>query len=636
MNNFFASIVSKFMPGVVTSPHQKCKQLSGSACTTVLQGASWCVLAATLGGCATAPDFAQHSPEEIIQEHAATKAALAADEPVKESDNQSKEETKNLPGNALTEEILYKLLTAEIAFQRGNWEAAYVTILGVAQQTRDPRLARRATEIALSVRRPNEALSAIRLWRELAPDSVEATQYYLGFMAISNNVPEIQNIYADILKKAEPQQYGALMLQAQRLLARGHDKQQAFSALETMLAPYLDQPEAHLALAQGAVTNNDNTRALQEANWVLQRKPDSQLAILTVAQSARKTDAATALANFLNKNPQAHEVRLAYASILIDNKNLNEARAQFERLLHDKPNDATAMYTLGALAMEARHFDVAEKYFTLYLHTIETDSTQERDPTSVLLNLSQIALERNNHPAALEWLAKVPAQEGKNSAWLGVQLRRAQILAVDKKLDEARELLHGIDINNEAEQVQVIQTEAQLLRNAKQDDEAIMVIKKGLQNHADNPDLLYDYALLAESQQKIEEMETTLKRVISLAPNNPNAYNALGYSLADRNIRLDEALVLIEKALALAPNDPFILDSLGWVKFKLGNFAEAEKALRQAFTLRADVEISIHLGEVLWVAGRQDEARQLWRDVKRKDPENPSLLQTLARLNAKL
>lgn len=597
---------------------------------------SFCALAAALGGCATTPNFAQHSPEEIIQEHAATKAELAAEIPVKESGSQQKEDTENLPANALTDEILYKLLTSEIAFQRGNWEAAYVTILGVAQQTRDPRLARRATEIALSVRRPNEALSAIRLWRELAPDSLEATQYYLGFMAVSNNLPEILAVYTERLKKAEPQQYAALMLQAQRLLARGRDKQQAFNALESLLAAYQEQPEAHLALAQGAIANNDNPRALQEAQWVLQRKPDSQLAILTVAQASSKDDAAKALADFLSKNPQAHDVRLAYASILIDNKQFDPARLQFEQLLRDKPNDATAMYTLGALAMEARHFVVAEKYFTQYLHTIETDSKQERDPTSVLLNLSQIALERNDHPTALEWLAKVPEQEGKNSVWLGVQFRRAQILAADKKLDEARELLHGIEVGNEAAQVQVIQTEAQLLRNAKQTDEAIAVINKGLQSHTDNPDLLYDYALLAESQQKIDEMEAALKRVIALAPNSPNAYNALGYSLADRNIRLDEALLLIEKALALAPNDPFILDSFGWVKFKLGDFTEAEKALRQAFALRADAEISIHLGEVLWAAGRQDEARQLWREVKHKDPDNPSLLQTLARLNAKL
>lgn len=639
MNNFFAPIVSKFMPGVATSQQRYSSGRwpgSGLARATLWQIASACALAGVLGGCATAPNFAQHTPEEIIQAHAATKAELAAELPAKEANTERTDETENLPGNELSEEIFYKLLTSEIAFQRGNWEAAYVTILGVAQQTRDPRLARRATEIALSVRRPNEALSAIRLWRELAPDSIEATQYYLGFMAISNNLPEIQAVYVERLKKAEPQQYGALMLQAQRLLARGRDRQQGFTTLEHLLAPYLDTPEAHLALAQGAISNNDNTRALQEAHWVLQHKPDSQLAILTVAQASDKAEAAKALAQFMSNNPQAHDVRLAYASILIDNKQLEEARQQFEQLLKDKPNDATAMYTLGALAMEARHFDLANNYFTRYLHAIETDTNQERNPTAALLNLSQIALERNDHPAALEWLAKVPEQDGKNNAWLGVQFRRAQILAADKKLDEARALLHGIETDSANEQVQIIQTEIQLLRNAKQTDEAIAVVRKGLQSHTDHPDLLYDYALLAESQQNIDEMEHALKRVIALAPNSPHAYNALGYSLADRNLRLDEALSLIEKALSLAPNDPFILDSFGWVHFKLGHYAEAEKALRQAFALRADAEISIHLGEVLWTAGRQDEARALWRDVKHKDPENPSLQQTLARLNARL
>lgn len=598
------------------------------------------LISGSLIGCATAPNFAQHTPEEIIQEHAATKAELAADLPIKSEDHPlpAAQETEKLPDNVLTEEILYKLLTSEIAYQRGNWEAAYVTILGVAQQTRDPRLAKRASEIALAVRRPHEALAAIALWRELAPDSLEATQYYLGFMAISNNLSEIQRIYAEQLKKAEtePKQYAALMLQAQRLLARARDKQQGFATLEALLAPYLNRPEAHLALAQAAVSNRDQARAIQEANLVLQQQPDSHLAILTIAQASEKSDAAKALAGFLQKNPQAHDVRLAYGSILIDNKQFQEARTQFEQLLHDRPNDATAMYTLGALALDERHLDTAEKYFTRYLQTIESDSTQERDPTAALLNLSQIALEHNDHVKALAWLEKVPELDGKNNAWLGVQFRRAQILAADKKLDEARQLLHSIDTDNANEQVQVIQTEIQLLRNAKQFDEATLVAQKGLQIHTDHPDLLYDYALLAEAQQKIDEMESTLKRVIALAPDNPQAYNALGYSLADRNLRLDEALGLIEKALALAPNDPFILDSFGWVHFKLGHYDQAEKTLRQAYALRADAEISIHLGEVLWATGKQDEARQLWRDVKHKDPDNPALLQTLTRLNAKL
>ncbi len=286
--------------------------------------------------------------------------------------------------------------------------------------------------------------------------------------------------------------------------------------------------------------------------------------------------------------------------------------------------------------MELKDFNRAEKLFNAYLATIAANPVPERDSTPALLNLSQIALERKDQKAALAWLAKVDAFDGRNTAWLSVQFRRAQLLANDKQLSQARELLQNIKFSSDAEQIQILQTEAQLLRNAKQSDEAMLVYKKALEKFPDNPDLLYDYALLLESQKKTQEMESALRRVIAIAPESPHAYNALGYSFADRNERLDEALVLIEKALSLTPNDAFILDSLGWVKFKLGDFAAAEQALRRAYEIRQDAEIAIHLGEVLWTIGRKEEARQLWRDAKAKDPENETLRLTLTRLNARL
>jgi len=127
-----------------------------------------------------------------------------------------------------------------------------------------------------------------------------------------------------------------------------------------------------------------------------------------------------------------------------------------------------------------------------------------------------------------------------------------------------------------------------------------------------------------------------LRKVIELAPTSQHAYNALGYSLADRNIRLDEALTLIEKANQLAPNDPFIVDSLGWVKFRMGKFDEAESLLRRAYELRPDADIAVHLGEVLWRAGHKDQAIKLWREARTKDADNAALKSTLTRLNVRL
>ncbi|MES2105541.1 MAG: tetratricopeptide repeat protein [Pseudomonadota bacterium] len=586
-----------------------------------------------LTGCAGLKPVTAVPADEAHQASDAAHAALDAEKTLNGITPPSSED--QLPAVELTDEIFYKLLTAEIAYQRGNWQAAYITILSVAQQTRDPRLARRASEIALSVKQPGEAMTAIRLWRELAPNSNEATQYYLGFMVMNNNLAEIQRVFSEKLASATPKQYGVTMLQAQRLLSRARDKNAAFDTLEALVEPYKSTYEAHLALAQGSYSRGDNQRAISEAQTALEQRPDSQLAILTIAQASSQPDAAKAMSSFLAKNPAARDVRLAYASILIDLKQLDKATAEFEHLLRDKPDDVGVMYTLGVLAMESKHTKLAEKYFNDYLGVLEANPAEERDPTPALINLAQIASDRKDDKAALDWLSKVESYDGRNAAYLNVQIRRAQIIAKSGKLAEARQFLKEVQASSDDDKIQLIQAEAQLLREAKQPLEAGRLLEDAIQHFPNNPDLLYDYAMIAESQQKVSEMEASLRKVMELAPNNQHAYNALGYALAERNIRLDEALTLIEKALQLAPDDPFILDSLGWVKFRLAKPEEAEQALRRAYTLRPDAEIAVHLGEVLWSQGQKDNARKFWREAKAKDPDNEVLKSTLQRLNAK-
>jgi Flp pilus assembly protein TadD len=174
--------------------------------------------------------------------------------------------------------------------------------------------------------------------------------------------------------------------------------------------------------------------------------------------------------------------------------------------------------------------------------------------------------------------------------------------------------------------------EAQLLRNVNQSREALSVLEAGLKRFPENTDLLYDYAMVAEKLDRMDLMETSLRKIMKLAPDNQHAYNALGYSLAERNIRLEEAYALVEKALRLAPEDPFIMDSMGWVQFRLGRLKESEALLRRAYALRPDPEIGVHLGEVLWVIGQREDAKKLWRDANSKDPKNDTLKSTLARL----
>ena len=588
-------------------------------------------LSTLLSACAgLAPTNSTSATKDTHADQSATVAAKSAD--VK-ANIAGKTAEEHLPSVNLSGEILFKVVSSEIAFQRGNWQSGYVTLMSVAQETRDPRLARRAAEMALSGKQAGDALVAIRLWHTLAPDSEEATQYYLGFLMLANNLPEAQPIFSQRIKEATPQTRGLMIFQVQRLLSRAQDKAAAMTMLESIVAPYMDMSETHLALAQAAFSNGNSARAIEEANLALKLKPDSELAILTVAQVAPdKISSEKALTDFLKRHPKAREVRIAYARILVEQKDYDQARSQFEILLKTDKQDLTTLLALGLLNTQIGDTKMAEKYLTAYVDELAAHPDENRDNTQALQILAQIAAERNDIDGALKWLAKV----GPGEAYFETQLRRAQLIAKRGDVDGARQVLAQIEANGEAEEVQVAQVDAQFLRDANRNSEALRVLEVELKHYPKNPDLLYDYAMVAEKLDNIPVMESSLRKLIALAPNSQQAYNALGYSLADRNIRLPEALTLITKALSLAPQDPFIMDSMGWVQFRLGNLTEAEANLRAAYTKLPDVEIGVHLGEVLWAKGQKEDAQKLWREVKAKDPKNASLNSTLARLRVNL
>ncbi len=540
---------------------------------------------------------------------------------------------EKLPSVSLSPRILAGVLNAEIAFQRGNWQAAYVTVLSLAQQTRDPRLARRAAEMALTAKHPTEALTAIRLWRELAPDSEEAAQYYLGFVMLSNHLEEAQPLLAQRLKNSPPKERGVLMLQIQRLLARSDDKAAAFKLLENLVMPYADMAEAHVALAQAAFANNDSARANQEAARALQLNPESELAVLTSAQvSPDKQVAEKTIADFLAQHPKSHEVRIAYARTLIEQKQYEKARAQFDILYKDNKEDATTLLALGLLNAQIGDTKAAEQFLSDYVDELAAHPDPRRDNSQALMILAKLAMDRKDNASALIWLSRV----GPGDAYLDAQLKRAELTARGGDVDGARTILSEIETTKESDEILVAQVEAQILQDAHRYLDAFNVLETALKAHPENIDLLYDYALIADKLNNINVMETALRKVIKLSPDSAQAYNALGYSFAVRNTRLPEALTLVKKASALSPKDPFIMDSLGWVEYRMGNLVDAESHLQMAYSALPDPEIGIHLGEVLWAQGKKDAAQKVWRDVRNKDPKSTTLNETLKRLQVVL
>jgi tetratricopeptide (TPR) repeat protein len=588
-------------------------------------------LSALLSACAVAPK--QQPAQDVSDQPLA--AAEAKDHPDAGKTKEGEQADEKLPNVNMTPAMMAQLMQAEMAFKNGDWQGPYLTMMSLAQQTKDPRLAKRAAEMALSAKQADDALAAVKLWRQYAPDSEEASQYYLGLIILSDNLGEAESILKQRLAEATPAARGLVMFQMQQLLLRAKDKEAAAGMLERLVAPYGNLMETHVVLAQAALAKNDKAAARREAQAALQIKPDSEIAALTVAQvSEDEGGAIKVLKDFLAAHPEAREVRSAYARLLVNEKQYEAARQEFLTLDKAQPDNPGTLYALGILSMQMNDRPAAEKYFSRFVDLMDKAPEDERDPSKAVMILSQLAEERGDYKAAADWLDRLDSEDPK--VQFGAQLRRAQLTAKQGDVAGARKLLSTLKTDDKTEQAQVVLVDAQILRDAGKGREAFKLMEQGVKRFPDNMDFLYDYALMAEKMGKTAVMEKSLRKVIAKSPDNMQAYNALGYSLADRNVRLKEAHRLIDKALKMAPNDPFILDSMGWVQYRMGKLDDAEAHLRKAYTLRNDPEIAVHLGEVLWKKGQKDDARKLWREAQAKDPKNDALKSTLARLHQTL
>lgn len=525
--------------------------------------------------------------------------------------------------------LLYQLMAAEVAAQQGELGKAYAVYLQLARDTRDPRLARRATELALQGRALAEALESAKLWHELAPRSSEASQTAAMLYAASGKFDESYALFSVQLKAAA--QPAEELARIQRALTRSQDRAGAFVLLERLAQPYGTTAEVRLVLANGAQAAGLNARAVAEARAAVELAPDSERAALTAAQYMQANDrkgALDLLARYLERQPKSADGRLAYARLLIAERQYDAARAQFALLLQADPKNPDLVYSMALLSMQGNLKADARSYLMRYLALLEEPGNEERDADNAYLNLAQLAEEDKQYAEALKWLRKVEGGE----EYLPARVREASVLAKMNKLEEGRKVLRAVKPQSEDERVQLVIAEAQLLRDAKRPEESYTMLAQALARSPDNVALLYDTAMASERTNRITEMEKHLRRLIELKPDYAHAYNALGYTFADRNIRLPEALQLIEKASQLSPDDPYILDSLGWVHFRMGDLKRAREALERAYKAKPEAEVAIHLAEVLWVSGDQSGARKLLREVRAQEPGNELLKSTIARL----
>jgi predicted Zn-dependent protease len=543
--------------------------------------------------------------------------------------------------DGLSPELFYRLLLGDIALQRGENVLAARAYFEAAREAQDPRIARRATEIALAARQRGLALESAKLWAALDPSAERAKQVVTALASGESGRDALDAAGDDELKQRltrlladsmlSGSGVGEAFLQINRLFAQQADKKAVYKLIRELAQPYPTSPEAHFAVALAAYNTGledaDIAKtAMSEIDRAMELKPgwDRGAVMKSELLGKNSPDAAIDyLRDFLAANPQARPVAGALAQRYVEQKKYAEARAVMQKLWDQDKSSRDLEFAVASIALSMKDYAEAERLFN------DLKSANYGEAGAMDLYLAQIAEEQKRYADAIERYKAV--QEG-DRAWLA-KLRIAAMLGKQGKVDEARRWLNDLPAVTIDERVQVRQAEAQLLRESGDIAGGYAVLTKALQEFPESPDLNYDAALLAEKLDHVDEAEARLRKLVALKPDDAQSLNALGYTLVDRTTRVDEGLALIERAHQLAPNDPFIMDSMGWALFRKGKLDEAEAYLKRALADRPDPEIAAHLGEVMWARGDRDSARAIWKAQLDANPDNTVLKETVNRLS---
>ncbi len=538
-------------------------------------------------------------------------------------------ETKASVKTEANADFVFRYLAAEIAGQRGELGLSTKLFFDLAKSSRDVRLAERAAKVAIYSKNPQAALETTKLWVELDSNSTEAQQAATQIYIMNGDLAAAKPLLQKLLEKEETRANGFLYLNS--LLAHQPNKQAVLQLVQELAAPYPQLAEAHLTIGQSAFQASNLQLALDETVRANQLRPHWELAAIQQADIlyvSSPEQAITFYRNFLSNNTDANDARLNLARMLIKQSRFVDAKPELVKLSRLANSNPEILIVVGLLSVQSNYLADAEKYFKQALNS----DIKNKEP--VYLYLGQIAEKNGNDADAISWYGSVqqPANNQitqQNDAFLDARLSMANVISRTQGTDEAIKMLDELENLSDAQLAQVITAESNLLAQAKRNQESYELLGKAVANMPNSNELIYDYAMAAERVQQFAVLETQLRKLIKAKPEFAQAYNALGYSFADRNVKLEEASKLIAKALELSPNDHYIMDSMGWVQYRLGNLDKAYEYLNRAFNLQSDTEIAAHLGEVLWKQGKQDEAKKIWEDALKIAPENDVLIKTM-------
>ncbi len=534
--------------------------------------------------------------------------------------------------------LFYQLLLGELNVQAGEPGSGFAIILDAARKTKDEALFQRATELALQSRSGEAALQAARSWKSSLPESKEANRYILQILLALNRIDEAGRALKASIASLPIQEQSVAIGSVPRVFGRLQDKNLAAKVVEQALSAAIKNSET------AATAWTTIGRMKRDAGEI---QPAAEAARAGHAANQKAPGPIMLAMSLLNVVPNEvqpmisqymagdalPDLRLGYARTLIDLDQMQPAMAQLNQLTQQHPTFAPGWLFLGLLQSDLSQVLLSEQSLKQYIKLVDSanDPDQSGGLSEAYLALSQMAQKQGRWTQADEWLARIPP----NADPLKVASRRAALLAQQGRKTDGLKLLEQVKVDNSQDARLKALAISQWLREDKQINAALTIIEQALAKFPADTDLQSEMAMLCEKLGRFDQMESLLRGIMKVKPTDAHAFNALGYSLADRKIRLDEARELILKAVQLAPRDPFIQDSLGWLEYRVGNSAEAIRILEAAFKARPDAEIASHLGEVYWQSGQQDKAGTIWREGLMLKSDNETLLDTLKQFKFK-
>lgn len=577
----------------------------------------------------------------ILAMGTATSTVQAADAPIKEpvpaTESTEQAAEREAEHAALNAELFYEILVGEMAAGQGALGDAQALMMEAARTSGSEQIYRRATELAIQSRSGDRALRNARAWLDAYPESRRANRAVLQLLVAMNRISDSSSYLRREVEATPAEAKPATFLSITQLYSNASDKPLAADVVEQALDSELKDkkngPMAWAAIGHMRLIAGQKAAALQAVQSGQQLDPDTGVIALLSMEllEAGSPEVEPIVKRYLQKSPSP-QIRMAYARVLLGQKRVEEAKQQLLIITKDSPDYAEAWAVLASLQLQADELNAAQKTiesFAALLPALPQGVARNAGQAQYFLLQAGLAEKQKRYADADAYLIRIP--DAANL--LNIQVRRADLMVQQGKIKEARALIQAVPATGPNQQRLKTLAEVQLLRDADQNSEAY-ALQLTLQKQSPNDaELTYDTAMLAERAGKFDDMEKLLRDLIARTPDFQHAYNALGYSLAERNIRLDEAQELIQKALDMQPDDPFITDSLAWVKYRKGDLAGAEILLEKAYARRQDAEIAAHLGEVLWKNGKRDRAQQIWKQGLKADVQNATLLDTFKRLN---